>query len=298
MAWAAQANIPWALVGGLYFSPIIDTEVYIVDNGQNFYRFNIGTQQYTALANVPFSGLNCYRALRYRNGLLYCINEGGGAEPIGRRISWYNPTTNVWASSSQVPFGVSFFLNIKSFCFIDDDTIWAWVKRNGFIRFKCVRYVISTDTWTEFANDTGVIANGVAQSAIMNAAGTQVFGVHMGLSSTRYGIYTIATDAYTYSPVIGSIVWTQVGDPLRFWFTEPAGGAPDTLTYGYLENDGVTEVHDYWAANAARAAGWYGSLGVSGLHAIIDQASGVNPMTYFDGAIIPTVQTLPATEIT
>ncbi len=293
MAWVAQADIPWAMVGGLYFSPIIGADVYILDRGQNFYRFNIGTQQYTALANAPFIGTNVFRTLRHRNGMLYCIDVGGGAEPFGRRISWYNPATNTWASSSQCPFAV--FRGIKSFCFADDDTIWAWVKRNAVVSYKCVRYVISTDTWTEFANDTGAIAFGVAHSAIMSNDGLRVFGVLMGLAPTRYGIYTIATDAYTYSPVIGAIAWSTDGDPLRLWFTKYAGV---NTRYGYLENDGVTVVNNYWPANAARAAGWSGTLGVSGLNAIIDQADGVNPMTYFNGAIVPTVQTLPATEIT
>ncbi len=207
MAWAAQADIPWAMViPGLSFSPIIGSDVYIISRYQDFYRFNIGTQQYTALAPPPFAGENVYRTLHYRNGRLYCIDEGGAAEPFGRRISWYTIATGVWASSSQVAFGL--FAGIKSFCFQDDDTIWVWVKRSGSLRFKCVRYVISTDTWTEFVNDTGVLLTGLAQAAIMNAAGTEVFGATMadaggpGASPGRYGIYTIATDAYTFSPFI------------------------------------------------------------------------------------------------
>ena len=60
-----------------------------------------------------------------------------------------------------------------------------------------------------------------------------------------------------------------------------------------MENDGVTEVHDYWPANAARAVGGYvGHLGLSDLNAIIDQADGANPMIYSNGII---VRTDPAT---
>ena len=304
MAWAPVADVPFAVTGVLYFSPIIGVEFYVIDFGFNFYKCHIGTGSWTQLANPPFIGTNLYRQLTFRNGMLYCVDEGAGAEPLGRRISWYNPTTDIWASSSQAG-ALTQYQNIKSFCFADDDTIWAWVKRNFQVHFKCVRYVISTDTWTEFVNTTGVIGRGQARSAIMSADGAQVFGSYMsdaggpGLSPGRFGIYTIATDTYTYSPFIvpmGPASWCWCGDPLRLWYIRY--NLPELYRYSYLENDGVTMVLDYWLPNAARQAGVFGRFGVSNLRAIIDQASLANPMVYFDGAILPTVQTDPATEIT
>ncbi len=186
MAWTAVADVPFVPVSALYFSQIVDGEFYMIDRGFNFYRCNIGTGTWTQLANPPFIGTNHSRQLTYRNGRVYCIDEGGGAEPLGRRISWYTIATGVWASSSQVPFAVSRFRSIKSFCFADDDTIWAWAKRDAQLRMKCVRYVISTDTWTEFANDTGVLASNQARSAAINAAGTIVYGSAMGAFVLSY----------------------------------------------------------------------------------------------------------------
>ena len=64
-----------------------------------------------------------------------------------------------------------------------------------------------------------------------------------------------------------------------------------------MEQDGVTFHDAFWEGNPARAGGYFGHIGILGLDAIIDQASGVNPMTYSDGFLAPTVQTNPATSI-
>ena len=298
MAWQAVADVPFVPVGAVYFSQIIGAEFYMIDRDFNFYRCHIGTGVWTQLANPPFTGTNTYRPLVFRNGVLYCIDEGGGAEPLGRRISWYNITTGAWASSSQVPGGGLSWRNIKSFCFADDDTIWAWVKRNGFNQMKCYRYVISTDTWTEFVNNTGVLAVNQARCAAINAAGTIVYCGEQGAAASCYGTYTIGTDAYAQSGAYAGVNYSWAHDPLRLWFFE-SGGLITDRRYGYFDIEALAYHDDYWLAGPpTRTSGGY--LG-SDLNAIVDEAqtiAGANPMVWWDGAIVPTVQTLPATEVT
>ncbi|KKL17569.1 hypothetical protein LCGC14_2484220, partial [marine sediment metagenome] len=117
MAWTAVADVPFAPVAAIYFSQIVDGGFYMLDRGFNFYHYSIGTGTWTQLANPPFIGTNLIRSLTVRNGRVYCVDEGGGAEPNGRRISWFTIATGVWASS-PVPFNVSRFRNIKSFVFL------------------------------------------------------------------------------------------------------------------------------------------------------------------------------------
>lgn len=295
MAWQAVADVPFVPVAAVYFSQIIGAEFYVIDRGQNFYRCHIGTGVWTQLANPPFTAENVHRCLTYRNGLLYCIDEGGAAEPLGRRISWYNPTTNTWASSAQVPFAVSQFQNIKSFCFADDDTIWAWVKRTGIaLRMKCVRYVISTDTWTEFPNDTGVLAVNQARSAAINAARTIVYGSCMGAFAMSYGNYTIPTDVYWQSGNYAGYNWVWAADPLRLWYQSLAGGALD-WRYGYFDIATLAFNSNYWEAGPpTRTSMSYAGID---LQAIVSYIGAVNPMVWWNGAIFPTVETSPATEI-
>lgn len=297
MAWAAVADVPFVPVGTLYFSQIIGAEFYMVDRGFNFYRYHIGTGVWTQLANTPFIGTGIYRSLAYRNGMLYCIDDDGAGWG-GLRISWYNPATDVWASSAQVPFVVSGYRRIRSFCFADNDTIWAWVQLFAGNRVKCVRYVISTDTWTEFANDTGVLAVAQARSAAINAAGTMVYCGEMGAAAGRYGRYTIAGDLYWQSgapPTARNYCW--VHDPQRLWYY-PTGVPIVNMRYGYFDIEALAYNDDYWEAGPpSRTAIAY--LG-SDLEAIVCEAqaiAGPQPWVWWNGLIVPTVQTDPATEI-
>jgi len=296
MAWQAVADVPFTPTGGLYFSQIIGAEFYMIDQGFNFYSCNIGTGVWTQLADPPFIGTIIYRSLTYRNGLIYCIDEGAGAQPIGRRISWYNPTTGLWASSSQVG-PVSQFQNIRSFCFADDDTIWAWVLRNFQARMKCFRYVISTDTWTEFPNDTGILAVNQARCAAINAAGTIVYCGESGAAAGCYGTYTIGTDGYAQSAAHANYVYSWAHDPLRLWYARSAGPLVDRR-YGYFDIEALAFNDNYWLAGPpSRTALSY--LG-SDLDAIVDQAqsiAGANPWVWWNGKISPTVSADAATDI-
>jgi len=299
MAWTAVADVPFAPVAAIYFSQIVDGGFYMLDRGFNFYHYSIGTGTWTQLANSPFIGTNLIRSLTVRNGRVYCVDEGGGAEPNGRRISWFTIATGVWASSAQIPFNVSRFRNIKSFVFADDDTIWVWVKRDSFNRNKCVRYVISTDTWTEFVNETGVLTRAQARGAAINAAGTIVYGSNMGAFTMSYGSYTIAADAYVQSGAGPGPNWNYVWahDPLRLWYVSIIGAVADRR-YSYFDIATLAFVSNYWEAGPPSRTTL--SFMGSNLEAIVSQVHGLtdNPVVWWNGAILPTTQTDPATEIT
>ena len=299
MAWTAVADVPFAPVSAIYFSQIVDGGFYMLDRGFNFYHCSINTGTWTQLANPPFIGTNLIRSLTVRNGRVYCTDEGGAGEPNGRRISWFTIATGIWASSSQVPGPIFNYKNIKSFCFADDDTIWAWVKRNGFSQMKCVRYVISTDTWTEFVNNTGVLTRAQARGAAINAAGTIVYGSHIGAFPLSYGSYTIGTDTYVQTGAGPGPSWNYVyaHDPLRLWYVSIIGAVADRR-YSYFDIATLAFVSNYWEAGPpSRDTTFY--MG-GNLQAIVSQVHGLaaNPVVWWNGAIAPTVQTDPATEIT
>ena len=285
MAWSAVADVPFVPVSALYLSQIIGVEFYVIDRGFNFYKCHIPTGVWTHLADPPFIGSNIYRPLAYRNGMIYVIDEGGGAEPLGRRISWYNPATNTWASSAQVPFNVSRERSIKSFCFADDDTIWAWVKRDGQLKMKCVRYVISTDTWTEFLLDTGVLAVNQARCAAINAAGTIVYCGAQGVGAGCYGTYTIGTDTYAQSGDYAGINFSWAHDPLRLWYGAIFPPIADRR-YGYFDIEALVYNDQYWEAGPpSRTSQNY--MG-SDLDVIVDQAqtlAGAQPWVWWNGVL-------------
>ncbi|KKN00609.1 hypothetical protein LCGC14_1136120 [marine sediment metagenome] len=297
MAWTAVADVPFAPVTAVYFSQIIGIEFYMLDRGFNFYSCHIPTGVWTHLTNPPFIGSNVSRSLTYRNGLIYCIDEGGGAWPLGRRISWYDPATNAWASSSQVPFNVSRFRSIRSFCFADDDTIWAWVQRDAQLRMKCVRYVISTDTWTEFANETGVLASNQARCAAINTAGTIVYCGEQGVAGGCYGSYTIATDAYAQSAAHVSYTYVWGHDPARLWYARNVGAIPDRR-YGYFDIEALVYHNDYWEAGPpSRTSITYVGCDLDSIVDLAQAIAGANPFVWWNGLLVPTVQTDAATGV-
>ncbi|MBA7601271.1 hypothetical protein ES703_08338 [subsurface metagenome] len=300
MAWTAVADVPFVPVSSLYFSQIIGGEFYVIDRGFNFWKCNIGTGVWTQLANPPYIGTNIHRPLTHRNGMLYCVDEGGAAMPIGRRISWYNIATGLWASSSQVPFAATGYRSIRGFCFADDDTIWAWLRHNVAKRMKCVRLVISTDTWTEFANNTGDLAVAQARSAAINAAGTIVYCGEQGAAAGCYGQYTIGGDAYAQSSPFTGVNYSWAHDPQRLWFHE-VGGPIANRRYGYFDIEALVYNDDYWPAGPPTRTSM--SYMASDLQAIVSLTlalAGPNPWVWWNGQIVqvPTVQTDPATEIT
>ncbi len=303
MAWKAEAALPFPVANVAHFSPINANEVYVISRQLDFYRYHMGTKVYTALAAPPFTAPNAYRQLTFRNNMYYCLSEdppaGGGA----RRITWYNPATNTWASSSQIPLDGAQNYLLQSFCFADNDTIWAWARQGGGapFRLKCVRYVISTNTWTYFLNDTGPLAVGQARCAAINAAGTIVYTGTVGPVAGHYATYTIAGDAYAISPqhIIAGVpinyVWAA--DPLRLWFTR-TDGLPATWQYGFLTIATLAYTDNHFIAFAGRVGGWFGRIGLLDTLAVIDNARNTAPEIWSEGTIAPTVQTDPATGVT
>ena len=275
--WTFEQGLPWTFTGTLYFSPITtDGIVYVIDRGTQFWKYNMGTKQWTKLASPNYSAENCYRSL-VLNGTdeLWCISDGAASEPSGRRLSRYVISTDTWADSSQAPnMTGAYTANIKSFVFSNTDTIWAWVRGTGNTRFQVYRYVISTATWTVFTAETGVIG-GTGRLAAINAAGTIIYGTDLG---TGIWGYTIATDAYaSVIAMQAGFAWTYANQPsgndALLWYFRSSN-----QRYGYRDIDAGTWNDDVFVENTEKDASFAFQFGVSAdLADIIDFANALVP---------------------
>jgi len=63
MSWISETAVPFTITGQLFFSPVIGREVYVIDRGTNFWKYNLGTQQWTELASPNYTGTYAYRTL-------------------------------------------------------------------------------------------------------------------------------------------------------------------------------------------------------------------------------------------
>ena len=221
----------------IFFSPIFKTEaneyyVYAIGQDTEFYQYNITRARWTRLADTAYDGGSGLPASTNSRSLalspdgkkLACVSEADTTNDGGRRIEIYNRETNLWTASSQCPMiidpGIA-TAYLQSLVWVDDDTIWAWARRSsqGSNQGQCVKYVVSTDTWTVFAADTGVPTYWQGFNCAMNSDGTVIFGSGIGATQGNYCKYTIATDNYDLT---GSIpagrVWAKSADRLNLWY--------------------------------------------------------------------------------
>ena len=266
--WAFEEDLPFTETSVLYFSPIIGDEVYIIDRGTNFWKYNLVTRVYTQLASPAYTAENVYRTLAVSpdGTKLACITKGGAIydDIIGARIEFYNIAGNTWSASSPAPYGVGQPLGqwggLKSIVWADNDTIWAWCvvagTSTGF--GKCIKYVLSTDTWTVYASATPDQGSGgfQARCAAIKSDSSVVFGGHFNFGD-RYCKYTIATDTYTFAfltPGGGNenFVWTYDKDKL--WYAK----TDQNYRLGYLDVDAEAQTYPAsFPANLDQEAGYW-----------------------------------------
>lgn len=229
MDWETH-EIPFVPVTSLAFSNLIGDEVYVIDRGTNFYKYNFKNKVWTALAS-PAADANriC--------GLIWKPTHGVAGRvyvPGTTTIGTYDIASNTWSSSAAA--GV---LALRAICFSDDDTIWAWAAGGG-PKDQVYRYTISTGSWTAYSGDT---AYNVSWSCIYY--GNEVYAF------TNAGIrkFNPATDSYSsvdaatgLSGIIG-----HVSDKLCFYDASVDYGSwnpsdkvlrpdlveADTITAGY-----------------------------------------------------------------
>lgn len=317
MAWRAEAAVPFAITGRLYFSPIIGEEIYVIDRGFNFYRYNFNSDLWTPLAPPNFgsaaAGYWLYRSLAISpdGTRLACCSDcymPGGLWPTsgGRRIEIYDIATDVWTASDIMPVidvgqrGLS-----RAVVWQNNDLIWIWAVRSNYtatdVFGKCIEYVPSTDTFTVHAQvaNYGVGAGSAwfgnggaairADNSFVSAGGTG--------GAYYYFDYNVGADVYSRRGGIIGPFWetfAHADDRNRLWFTRNANGRQ-----GYIDVETYAIHYDIFTENPERDAGFGVSFGVTGnLANIIAYAKNSFPRIMSADHFLPTVQTDPATEVT
>lgn len=237
--WAIETGLPFTPIspGTIYFSSIIEEipnvyVVYVIDaSNTEFWKYSLTDKEWTKLASPTYTAQNCYRTLAINplGTKLACVSEGASSYPIGRRIEIYTIGTDTWAASAQTPaISGSTVGSLVSLVWADNDTIWAWARRGSVNDGKCIKYVVSTDTWTVYTNLTGVVTSWQGRCASINDAGTVVYGGQIGVVGA-YHKYTIATDTYSTITNAGyTFAWAYDKDKL--WFIHNT-----TYRQGYID---------------------------------------------------------------
>ena len=336
MAWVNEATLNWTPAGGeqlVFFSPIVDISgeqnVYLTDQDVVFKKYNIDTNIYTTLANLNYSsvGVTGTNPLRFNRTLavspdgtkIACLSDGqmypgtalqrtGG----GRRVEIYNIAGNSWAASKQTDFLINTYTTYgRALVWVDEDTLWVWCVEGyssasqvnvWLFAGKCVKYTISTDTWTPYTNTFWILGRadtapyewfGYASPTAIKADGSVVWLGAAGSTTTSggastYSSYTVATDAYagtTLNIDPSTSIFCHTYDRDKLWFFRVL----TTCRQGYvLISDGSLN-YDAVEENTSRDTGYGRLFGVS------------DALTYFIARArlnAPQLMSTPATPIT
>ena len=319
MAWIDEVALPWTPVGQLFFSPIIGDKVYIIDQGTNFWLYDIANRQWTELTSPNYSGnnrANCYRVLAISpdSNRLACPSDGaiaaGGATfkaTGGQRVEVYDIPTNTWVyASSFLPdiggAGTPGRAFARSLVWADNDTLWVWaIENNGSasgLKGKCLKYVLSTDTWTQYINLTDFVsssnnARAFGQgSAAIKSDESVVYGGGID-GDNKFEKYTVATDTYLNVLYLGN-AFIYAYDRDKLWYYDDDGDCRQ----GYLNTADDAYNDDQFPENVDRTAGYGKYAGIrDSSGAIIAHARGTSPILMATGVFKPLVQTNPVTGV-
>jgi len=276
--WELEESVPFTITGTLYFSPVVNGEVYVIDAGTNFYKYNIITNQWSRLPSPNYSAPGfTYRnlALSPNGTKLACCSDGYTAAGVfptsgGRRIEIYNIATNTWTASSSLPTIIATIPGLaRALVWIDEDTIWVWaIRQNGTAsgwNGKCIKYTVSTDTFTVYTADSPwfsyLLSDSMyAYSAAISSDGNAVFMSVIGWDY-YWLLYNVAADSYTQYGGAGPTVFWQsmayAADRNRLWFTNDTTGRQ-----GYLDANDRSLYHDIYLTNPERDTGYGIRFGV------------------------------------
>ncbi|KKL25984.1 hypothetical protein LCGC14_2399820, partial [marine sediment metagenome] len=281
--WIVERGLPFVPAGEIFFSPIVGSTVYVIDQAQNFQKYNLATDTYTALTGPNrdggnFSSINCYRTLALSpNGTKLACPSNATTAPSGtfktsggQRIEIYNIGGDSWSESTTLPqidgavFGLA-----RSVVWENEDTLWVWaVRQNGSAsgwQGKCIKYIISTDTFTVYTNKTEHAEGednwgrgGAAQkndNTIVYMGGIGTGGTDRD-SNNEYVKYTIATDTYT-TVANDDAIFAHAYDRDKLWYINDTNEQ-----MGYIDISDDSENDNQVAANPARTAGFSDHFGV------------------------------------
>lgn len=257
--WVFEANTPcgWTSV---FFSPIVKNEIgqYIVyvggDDVQRFYRYNLTTKQWHRLADPLVEALRSQLALS-PDGTKLAVKGSldGGYNFTTLRI--YDIETNSWSESAVAPEIDGYGCNMWATVWADTDTLWCMFGGSG-SRVKCFRYVVSTNTWTQFTNEiTPAIAHPEAMGISPDLTTLYLGGC--GSISDKVSKYVIATDTYTEDAVsIGGNYFNRAADRHKLWY-----GAVDSIAH-YVDLSDESKHTAILPANPEGTKGSYIAAGI------------------------------------
>ncbi len=286
--WIVERGLPFVPVREIFFSPIVGSTVYVIDDGQNFQKYNLATDTWTALTGPDFAGgggstiVNCYRTLALSpNGTkLACPSDGNRAASGtfktggGRRIEIYNIASDSWSASTTLPTIDSVvFGRARCVVWENEDVLWVWAVRlngtaSGWVG-KCIKYTISTDTFTVYTNipttnaffatdDDNWGRGGAAQkddNTVVYMGGIGATGSGRA-NNDGYLKYTIATDSYAVVENTDAI-FAHGYDRDKLWYIDET-----TEQMGYIDISDDSENDNQVAVNPARTAGFSDHFGV------------------------------------
>lgn len=252
--WTAEANWPVAWTH-ICFSPIMveGGEFIVYATGfegtgviKKLYKYNIDTNTWTELAVPP----------NYSSGPALAMSPDGSKLasniPGLAFLYIYDISGNSWTTSAAAPQMSGVNARIQSAVWADDDTIWVAARAQiaGTWTIKCFKYVVSTDTWTQYSNSLTPTVN-TAYAMGISPDGTTLYIGSCGSNGYYASKYVIATDTYTQNVITltSSSDFTWCNDRNRLWFGDHPAGLWQIRSYIDLSDESV---HIVFPENTSR----------------------------------------------
>lgn len=218
VAWSPNNNTT-----GIWFSPIIKQGSYriVYCIGYNvlvLYKYNISLNTWTSLGATP---VQLYMAPAISPDETKLVGHG----VQGNVLYIYDIINDTWTASTAAPAlsGTGETAQIQVMVWTDNDTIWCHIRdASGNQRNKCYKYVISTDTWTQYTNVFSKGPYNMSRGMAANTTKTALFvgNVYAGSDRCQGFKYVIATD--TYSAIAHSPTWgdfnVYASNDEKLWF--------------------------------------------------------------------------------
>jgi len=215
--WVFEANNPQD-TNYIGFSPITKNALdqYIVYvtfyvASPYLYRYNLNTKQWHRLAD-PIGNLNSVISMS-PDGKKLAATAGVNILEV------YDVEANTWTASPVAPQISGADVTIQASVWADDDTVWCAVSANVPPQtLQCFRYVVSTTTWTQYANSmTPVLFS--PQGMGITPDGTALYFGQCGADYNDASKYVIATDTYTTPINLGANYYFQYcSDRNKLWY--------------------------------------------------------------------------------
>ena len=269
VAWALETGLPFTPTGRIYFSPIIEEVpnvyvVYVIDEAQNFWKYNITEKNWYELTSPTYSGASnggLRNLVPSPNGTkLACISESTEDHRGGKRIEIYTISSNSWSASGQVQnmddeTPASQATAISGLAWKDETTIYVWAHQAtaGTLNYaRCIKYTVGGAFTISATLLNGSLTYAEARNAAINAAGTIIYGSAIGATVREWQKYTIDGDSYATGGTLTSgrafAGATDYGQD-KLWYVTTADYRP-----GYLDTADDSENDNQFAENTDRTA--------------------------------------------